>query len=205
MALVTATEYKTSRGIAGTDYDTRIGEAINAASAKVRMYCGRDLSNGFEEAERTEVYNGDGTPQIRLNEWPVDSISSVSLRSSAASGAAVYGDTVDASGYFADARGILYRVGGIDWAWKHDGSSRVGWPYQFAAVQVVYTGGYATIPQGIKDAVFALMDQWFDEAGRNAVSAATEAKGVVNRGARPPMDITAAIADMLSPWRRVYA
>ena len=205
MALVTATEYKTSRGISGTAYDTRIGEAINAASAKARMYCGRDLSNGFESAERTEVYDADGTGQIRLNEWPVSSIAAVKLRTAAASGAAVYGDTVDATGYYADNRGILHRVGGVTYAWEHNGSSRVTWGDAPSFVQVQYTAGYATIPDAIQEAVFALMDQWFDEAGRNVLSAQNEAKGVVNVANRSPMEITAAIADMLSPWRRVYA
>ena len=205
MALVTASEYKTSRGISGTDYDTRIGEAINAASAKARVYCGRNLTNGFEEAERTEVYDGDGTNAIRLHEWPVDSISSVKFLTAASSGAAVYGDTVDASGYHSDGRGTLYRVGGVSWVMAHGGSSRTGWPEGDANVQVVYTGGYATIPDAIKEAVFSLMDQWFDEAGRNTVSTTNEAKGVTNIANRPPMEVTAAIADMLSEWRRPYA
>jgi hypothetical protein len=205
VALVTAAEYKASRGIAGTDFDTRIGEAINAASAKIRSYCGRDLSDGFEEAARTEVYSGDGTSLIRLAEWPVASIASVKMLTAASSGAAVYGDTVEASAYFSDGRGALYRVGGLDWAWTHEGSSRVAWPEGSANVQVVYTAGYSTIPDAIKEAVFSLMDQWFGTAGRNALSTMTEAMGVVNRGEATAFEVNARIADMLSPWRRVYA
>ena len=189
MALVTTDEYKTRNGYSGSTYDTRIGEAIKAAEAKVRRYCGRDLTNGFESAARTEVYDADGTDAIRLNEWPVDSIASVNLRTSVSAGAAVYGETVDATGYFADNTGNLRRVGGVSYAWEHDGSSRVSWGDSPASVQVTYTAGYSTIPDALKEAVFTLM----------------EAKGVVNVAQRPPMEITAAIADMLSPWRRVYA
>lgn len=205
MALVTASEYKTSRGISGTDYDTRIGEAINAASAKIRTYCGRDLSDGFESAARTEEYDGTDTDTLLLREWPVSSIASVKMRTGAASGAAVYGETLESSGYFADNRGRLIRVVGLSYAWEHGGSSRPTWGSASAGVQITYTAGYATIPDAIKEAVFSLMDQWFDEAGRNTLSTQTESKGVVNVAQRPPMEVTAAIADMLSPWRRVYA
>lgn len=205
MALVTAAEYKTSRGISGTAYDTRIGEAIDVASARVREYCGRNLTNGFESAARTEVYDGTGTDMLQLREWPEITITSVKFLSSVASGAAVYGETLDASGYYADERGRLYRTNGVGWAWTHDGTTRDEWPEGNRNIQVVYTGGFSTVPDNLKEAVMILVDAWFQSTQRDAVGLNQEARGVDNRQYAAAMEVTNRVATLLAPWRRPYA
>jgi len=204
MALVTASEYKTSRGVSGTDYDTRIGEAIDVASARVREYCGRSSSNGFESAERTEVYDGTDTNALRLAEWPITEVASVKLVSGVTAGVATFGSTVDATGYYINGTAKeLIRYGLMDWA----GWSAVGavWPEGEGNIQVVYTGGYSTIPDNLKEAVMVLVDAWFQSTQRDTVTLNQEARGVDNRQYAAAMEVTNRVAALLGPWRRPYA
>jgi len=200
-ALVTAAEYKASRGFTGSDYDTRMASAAGVASAKIRAYCNRDPDDGFESAARTEVYDGTGTQTLHLREWPVDSIASVKFRTSVSSGAAVYGETVDDSGYYVGRDGELVRAGSVGWENEPCGQ----WPVGVANIQAVYTAGYATIPDDIAEAAFMLMDTWFDDAGRNVVTASVDNRGVDQKQRATTMEITARIGEMLARYRRPYA
>lgn len=76
MAIITLNEYKTHAGITGTADDTRLTNIINAATAKLRRLCDRDMSNGFESATRTEDYESDSA-DLQLREYPISSITSI--------------------------------------------------------------------------------------------------------------------------------
>jgi len=205
MALVTVDEYKASRGISGDDYDARIGGAIDTASARVREYCGRDTTNGFELDSRTEVYSGSGIDTLRLREWPVASVESVAYLSSVSDGAASYESAIDSSSYYADERGNLYLTGSVSWAWEHGGKSRGVWAKGDRNIRVSYTAGYSEIPDNLKEAVMILCDSWFLTSQRDVVTLNQEARGVDSRQYSATTEVTSRVLALLAPWRRPYA
>ncbi len=211
MALITAADWKTSRGIAGIDFDTRLDVAVPAAEAYVRRYCGRDMANGFESAARTEVYDGTGTSTIRLREWPVDSITSVAYLSSVASGAATYGDTVTSSGYYVAGDGELVRFsGGGHWPTDHGphGGLLCGtsldayWAIGTGNIEVQYTGGYATVPADLAEACYLIVDWWWERAGRGEMDLNQAGAGVLQRAIAAADELTGRVHALLAPWMR---
>lgn len=160
MAVITATEYKTWAGIGGTDLDTWLAAVIAQAQDFAERWCDRN----FESAERTEYYDGHGGETIQLRSTPVTAISSVSYISGVSSGAATY-TAYATDSYWVDSTGILSRYSAFD-AWDEAGDRAI-WPEGVRNIKVVYTGGWSTIPEGLKLAVFHLIDYLKDLRGKS--------------------------------------
>lgn len=182
MPLATVANYKAWAGINGTGYDAAITLMLAQAEAMVRRYAGRDLTNGFESANRTETYDGNGAAVLQLREWPVTTITTVEERDRAGTWT-----TLDADEYRVDTRtGQLYRLGAT---WGRIVSDFIGggnnpafgvspsWSSDPASVRVTYTGGYTTIPADIVAVVYLLIDYKLANGGGNA-SATNESIGV---------------------------
>lgn len=182
MPLATVANYKAWAGINGTGNDAAITLMLAQAEAMVRRYAGRDLTNGFESANRTETYNGDGAAVLQLREWPVTTVTTVEERDRAGTWT-----TLDADEYRVDTRtGQLYRLGAT---WGRIVSDFIGggnnpafgvspaWSADPASVRVTYTGGYSTIPADIVAVVYMLIDYKLANAGGNP-SATSETIGV---------------------------
>jgi|694.fasta_scaffold30237_10 hypothetical protein len=182
MPLATVANYKAWAGINGTGSDAAITLMLAQAEASVRRYAGRDMTNGFESANRTETYNGDGGSVLQLREWPITTLTSVEERDRAGTWT-----TLDADEYRVDTRtGQLYRLGAT---WGRIVSDFVGggnnpafgvspsWSADPASVRVTYTGGYTTIPADIVAVVYMLIDYKLANAGGNP-SATSETIGV---------------------------
>mgnify|MGYP000144228645 CR=1 FL=1 len=201
MPIGTAEGYKAYRGHTGSDYDARTAVAIGAVEAKVRRLCGRDESNGFEQALRTHVLSGDGTGRLYLPEWPVDSITSVKFRTSSTAGAPVFGETLDGGSYVYNDRGVVTRTSVGGWG---DECTSV-WPDGNANIQVVCTAGYATLPDDLKLACFILIDAWFADVGHDVISTNQASMGVVNRAFATRAEVVERVTGLVSPWRRGFA
>jgi hypothetical protein len=182
MPLATVANYKAWAGINGTGSDAAITLMLAQAEASVRRYAGRDMTNGFESANRTETYNGDGSAVLQLREWPITTLTSVEERDRAGTWT-----TLDADEYRVDTRtGQLYRLGAT---WGRIVSDFIGggnnpafgvspaWSADPASVRVTYTGGYTTIPADIVAVVYMLIDYKLANAGGNP-SATSETIGV---------------------------
>jgi hypothetical protein len=182
MPLATVANYKAWAGINGTGSDAAITLMLAQAEASVRRYAGRDMTNGFESANRTETYNGDGSAVLQLREWPITTLTTVEERDRAGTWT-----TLDADEYRVDTRtGQLYRLGAT---WGRIVSDFVGggknpafgvspaWSADPASVRVTYTGGYSTIPADIVAVVYMLIDYKLANAGGNP-SATSETIGV---------------------------
>jgi hypothetical protein len=182
MPLATVANYKAWAGINGTGSDAAITLMLAQAEASVRRYAGRDMTNGFESAARTETYNGDGSAVLQLREWPITTLTTVEERDRAGTWT-----TLDADEYRVDTRtGQLYRLGAT---WGRIVSDFVGggnnpafgvspaWSADPASVRVTYTGGYTTIPADIVAVVYMLIDYKLANAGGNP-SATSETIGV---------------------------
>jgi hypothetical protein len=170
-SLISIAEYKVWAGITGTAQDALLTVLVDAVSMEVRRWCDRNLTNGFESVSRTERYDGTGEQTIQLIEWPVASITSVTVYT--ADGTT---EVLDSSTYRVNGdSGVLSRIdpkrarfpvtafGTVQATfstqpWFEDG---------FDNVQVVYTGGYATIPADLKMACYRLTDLAYSARGRN--------------------------------------
>ena len=108
---------------------------ISAASQAVEKHCGRE----FTSSSVTEYHNGDGLSRIWLRRFPVTAFSSLTVNGSAIA-------STDYT-YNADTGELVRGDGQYD----HRFASR--FPHGTKNVVAVYTGGYATIPEAIKQAV----------------------------------------------------
>jgi len=71
--LIKLDDVKQAFTIEEKDQDNNINQIIQAVEAEVKNRCGRS----FETAERTEYYNGDGTDELIVKEYPITAIDSV--------------------------------------------------------------------------------------------------------------------------------
>jgi hypothetical protein len=197
VALVTAAAYKTSRGISGSDFDARIAVAIGVAEQIVRDLCGRDRTAGFESATWTEYLDGTGDDVLRLREWPVASVTSVKYRESSTA----FGEALDTSAYYidptADNRGELH-IWGSSAQW---GQTQSVWPAGSKNIQVVYVGGYDTIPADLQEACFILIDSWYASSLRDSVSSQAEVLGQINRTLKTEGEKALTLHGYLKSWK----
>ena len=170
-SLISISEYKVWSGISGTAQDALLTVLVDAVSMEVRRWCDRDLSNGFESAERTEYYDGTGEETIQLVEWPVASVASVVIRYAGGTT-----ETMDSNTYRVNGdTGILSRIdavrtrfgvtafGNIDSVF----AAEPRFPSGFKNIGVTYTGGYSPIPADLKMACYRLTDLAYSARGRN--------------------------------------
>lgn len=170
MALTSVTEYKSYANISGTSEDTRLTALLAVAESIVRKIGGRSQTDGFESASRTEDCDGMSASSVLVDETPVSSVTSVAILGSDGSTS-----TLPTSSYTVDLnQGIIYMVGaGSGPIFNSLPVSSVGFgptnsfPPGRRNVRVVYTGGYDPIPEGLKLAVWMVMDWLRANGGSN--------------------------------------
>lgn len=179
MAITTNTEYKTWARITSSTDDTLITTLISAASRLAERICGRTLTTSgatsFESATWTEVLPGQGQELVQLSNTPITSITSVTLLAGDGTTLNTYAST---EYKFSPATGVLAltpvargRLSRDDWN-QYDGipiPSVTGvspaFPEQFRNVSVVYVGGYSTVPDDLKKAIWRLVDADYNTRG----------------------------------------
>ena len=206
MAIVTLTEYKAYAGITGTTYDTALQTLLDAAHARIRRYCGRSLSNGFEAATRTETYDPTDTEKLQLLEWPLTSVTTIKPIDDENT----VGDAIDSTGYHTDlASGIITLNGAASGRFLGSRVSRdYGFAYRpidswgtspsFGRVQVVYVTGAPAADVYL--AVCILVDGMF--AGRRRdPSVASASLGSTSVSYKSEADAWSTVANLLGPFR----
>lgn len=158
MAIVTLSDYKTWAGISTSTDDTRLQVLIDSAHAAARRYCGRDLSNGFEAATRTQDYTVNAY-ELQLEEFPLTSITSITpigLDNT-------LGNVLDSTEYYVDLDTGIVRMNGsenrrifIDTYHNTGVVSNWDWRPNFQRVRVTYVTGAP--PADIKTALFRMVD-----------------------------------------------
>ena len=158
MAIVTLSDYKTWAGISTSTDDTRLQVLIDSAHAAARRYCGRDLSNGFEAATRTQDYTVNAY-ELQLEEFTLTSITSITpigLDNT-------LGNALDSTEYYVDLDTGIVRMNGsenrrifIDTYHNTGVVSNWDWRPNFQRVRVVYVTGAP--PADIKTALFRMVD-----------------------------------------------
>lgn len=202
-SLISISEYKVWAGITGTAQDALLTVLVDAVSMEVRRLCDRNLTNGFESASRTERYDGTNDSTIQLIEWPVTAITSVTLYSAG-------GDTqvLDSSTYRVNGdSGVLSRIDPKMGRYPVTAFGTVNATFSvqpwfdqgFDNVEVVYTGGYATIPADIKMACYRLTDLAYAARGRN-MGIQSESLGGYSYTNMDPAKTTAIKAELIRAY-----
>lgn len=136
-ALVTVDEAKTYLKISAVTEDSVIENLVNRASTWANDYTGRLLKSRVN----TEYYDGDGTGTLQLKQYPVTTLTSLYDDPARAFGAGtainvtndviLNGDTGTITLFNA---AVAFNVGTMN-------------------VKAVYTAGYVTVPESLKEAV----------------------------------------------------
>jgi len=174
VALITLTEYKTYAGISGSGDDTVLQVLIDAAIDAVERFCGRD-AGGFESGTKTEDYDGRASEYLFLRSWPVTAIATVKTRSSDGTLS-----TMDSTSYRIHNSRNLVRTGVRRGRFVYEDFAVGEMPDLLPAfdvqpqfqeglgnVQVVYTGGFATVPSSLKMACYRLVDMMWASRRRD--------------------------------------
>lgn len=150
-ALCTLAEAKTMLGITGTDYDEILTRLINRGTDIIQNYCKRT----FDDATYTEKWDGDNTGTYNVKHYPINSITGIYYLVSDYDSDTW--DTLDDDFYTYDsASGIVYCETPF-----HKGMYR-NW-------KITYNGGYATIPQDIKEACVDIVTYLYNKKNSKGI------------------------------------
>jgi len=134
-ALTTVDDAKTWLDVSGTDYDSLLELLINQSTDYMEHYCNRRFT---ETAYSSEEYDGSGTKELLLEQWPVNSGETFTLQRNRAYDNTDDWDTIDADDYWVD-----YDNGIIT------GNTMGDFLKRKFKYRVDYTAGYATIPSDL--------------------------------------------------------
>lgn len=164
MNLVLLSEYKEILDITGNTEDEFVELAKYEVEAKVKSFLNRDL----EVATYIELYNGSGTEELVLNQFPVNSVSKIEFYDGIDSlGAEVWVEQEQVSDYD---RIVISGSGDLIII---DGSF---FPFGVQNIRVTYSAGYSSIPYEIQQACKKLMLLYYGEVkktktiGKSSVS-----------------------------------
>lgn len=192
--LCTRNEVKTWLGISGVVDDGLIDDLITRCSKMVKDWLCRDIGS----ASYTEKYNGTGTTQLPVANFPIISISSLKIYGvtiPAASSTTAYGYTFKG--------GIVYLQGVQGFAGNNSPMSA---PQLFSDgnqnVEITYTAGFASVPASIQQACIELVGFKYNQKkhiGKKSDNMTVGGMGTsYQEGGFPPE-----VLDGLRPYRKV--
>lgn len=202
-SLISIAEYKVWSGISGTSQDALLTVLVDAVSMEVRRWCDRNTTNGFESMSRTERYDGNDEQTIQLMEWPVTAVTSVTVYTAGGDS-----DVLDTDTYRFDGdSGVLSRIDPRLARFPVTAFGTVNSTFSvqpwfergFNNIEVIYTGGYATIPADLKMACYRLTDLAYAARGRN-MGIQSESLGGYSYTNMDPAKTTAIKAELIRAY-----
>jgi len=147
--------------------DKLLERNINSVSSMVSKYCNRN----FIADTYTEYYKGSGRQRLILNQYPVNTITSVKVDSAALTAGTDY---VTADQTYLD-QGIIFKNNG--WTWFGYLTGLVGEPTApVDNIEVVYSAGYTlepeasrTLPYDLEDACISMVADLYGEQQQGTV------------------------------------
>jgi len=139
--LITLNYAKQYLSLTVTTYDTLLGQLIDAASQAVVSYC----HNNFVITNYLEFYDlTEGGYKLALKNYPVTALTTVTLFP-------YFTDPVTVSGsdFIVSAAGIIALKPGATTT-ATSTSTYYNFPWGFQSVEVVYSAGYATVPNDVQ-------------------------------------------------------
>lgn len=185
-----------------------ISRLIDEVDHAIGRACNRIDSAGqqtFQSAERTEKYDGNGQPVLVLRNAPVSAVSSVSLVDSSGTATALEStaytvDLVNGRLLWNGAGGSWFQLG-YDNPAQLGARGRVGWPTGFQNIQVVYTGGYATVPHDLQGLSTDIVVEGYLNRRRNR-TLASEGTGARSVSYKSTEELVRARQAALAPYVR---
>lgn len=198
MAIIDVASYKAWFGISATTYDAQLAVIIPAVQSAIENWTGRV----FDTATFTEKLDGTGTDAIMLKNPPVASVTSVTFTYGADSVTLQSTDFAFSTG----ATGRLWLLSDAGWtAWQGDypGSdhsvNRPCFPKGRENITVVYVGGYATAPAGLKMAMYLLCQRvLLNASGSGDPAMKSEGLGNYNYTRMTPQEMAAVAEGVLA-------
>lgn len=152
--LITRKNYKDYMRIEHSKDDAKIDILVASISQLVKTYCGSSIVD-FYSSSKTEFFDIPDTltSEIFVTESPLNAVSALSERDSITDSYTTLTANTD---YYVDTEhDRIYRI---------DGEKSVKYFKRgFAAVKVVYTAGYETVPNDLKLAVFDLITYYLKD------------------------------------------
>lgn len=205
MALITADDYKTWKGISTSDYDARIAVYIDQVQAFADKYTGRTLER---QAGIVEYVDGKGGMYLFLKNSPIETITSIAHVADDGTETTMPATTYDYA-TSEDSRSSVCRKGYsvADACWGGQCQGRPMWQRGCRNWKVTYTAGYAagSAPADLERALFRLIDALFDETERDVGvgDIQSEALGAYNYTLMSYVDRTESMRALLRPYKRV--
>ena len=147
--LISLDDYKTLEGIKSSDKDEKFELLISSVSKLARTYCGTEFDAYLGSPGKTEVFDVQwDTHVVQLEESPVTNVQGVFERSSQSETyTELFSDGTNDKyeWYFDSITDSIIRT-------NENGSYRC-WPRGTASVKIIYSAGYASIPQDLQLAI----------------------------------------------------
>lgn len=161
MVIASASNVKEWLGISVSTYDTAIDNFGTRAEARIAKMCNRP--DGFATGTKTEYFDGENSDRVVLTNTPVTAITSVQLLSQGSvveTIASTYYTYDTNSGVLALESSYVARYFGGAYLYGNDRGTTDGGRRMapnlssgYRNVKVIYTGGYSTYPDDLKQAV----------------------------------------------------
>lgn len=185
----TTAEFKCHEGIAGGQHDVLIGNFAARASAAVRTYLNREP----EPTDYTEELDGSGANTILVRQPPIRAITSLKVTTDRQWSSV---SAVDSSYYVYEDSGIITLLPSANLGIF--ASPNAIFFKGIRNVQVIYSGGYAAVPEPIKEASILLAAYWFNRRRQAGLLSTTTSGTTITFQARTwPDEIRA----LLNPYR----
>lgn len=135
MSWASAAQVRSYLGVTATTDDTRIQALVDACAQFIETYTNRS----YEEAEYTETIDGTGKDEVMLGNYPVTSVSFVSIDGKSVGPVPTPNDFVT-TGFMFDSGGVILQGGKLFSKGRRN-------------VVISYTAGFAQIPADLVQAV----------------------------------------------------
>lgn len=181
--LISVARMRLNPELADVDED-RLQSLAKVVSARAERFCQRE----FSQAERTETYDGNGSPELWLNAIPVTLIDSVTVLDTDGTE-----NSLTTSYLRTDADVGRVRIVG-------SGAEYLVFPRGFQNIKVVYTAGFATIPEDLQEALVTWA-QFLHARSVQDISVESEKLGDYSRTIKESSDLPKDVRSAISFYR----
>lgn len=188
--LCTLEDLKTHLEITGSDQDAFLSNLVLRATQYIETYCNRKLAS----REFTEYYSGDGSNSILLPNTPITAVTQIKDDKSGQADFD-YDDTDENDAFSFEEWGKLLLTDG-------DVFHSPGSTYPLRNYKIVYTGGYATAPEELRQVCVELAAAKFYLKDKQRQGVASKSVGGQTITYRPD-DLSPAQKEVLEAYRTI--
>ena len=190
ISLCTLEDLKTHLEIEASNQDAFLTNLVLRATQFIETYCNRQ----FMSREFTEYYSGDGTNSIMLPNTPITAVTQIKDDKSAQADFD-YDDTDENDAFSFEDWGKLLLTNG-------DVFHSPGSTYPLRNYKIVYTGGYATAPEDLRQVCIELAAAKFYLKDKQRQGVASKSAGGQTITYRPD-DLSPAQKEVLEAYRTI--